>query len=640
MKLAKEAPSRLQALSSLLLSVPDRYRKNEDFFRAIRRFVGASTPEERETALGDLNVWALRKQIEAETEGAEGAAKGFAKTLLDVHPEIVVHARRVPHLGALAPLAPLPATRWDYVRLLLRTLLEMKQQQPGLGLGSSTFGINHGKSSLSGLEIAQAWSVLGGYGHLFGTFATERGVLFALDSDSGLERRFVSQLATDLRTAGEDVLRRRDLYRTFYVLAGWRASRWSGSATRTTALLLLRNLLSPPPDATWTRLLWAFRRARQIAYTRLHSMLGVSIASSPIPIPRAVRELRPLSQISFLNEETEPRGAVAGLIDALDRFYGDVFFTSPVASERVLRHLKEFKLWWQASSANLEERLEALASEPVDWPTSSTPTRAHFARLHVPDGGIGWTNEVRQWLRDGNDTWDGGNFLITPSRRRGDECSVVDLYVQGPPTPRLVAHVASILAARNEATWAAAQSTQGTSRDLWRSVAGFGLSLFQLLLAKGRLAQLEPVSADGGVGLAIAATSATSGCGRIHGFAQRVDEEARRAELDALREVALRVAPRDAVWFAFLGRLRILDEESGRPLQELDGIFALIGRTGIEWHFVEHKGGDAGGMRGQLDELARHLAVAVPACDFVSVANGKAAHTAVLWPAAPAEEGV
>ncbi len=316
-------------------SVPERLRKNPDLLRAVRKMVWPQTPTQRDEALKELNVWSLRKQIESETIGANEAAKGFARTLLETHPEFAEHAARVPHLGALSPLAPLPATRWDYGRLLLRTLLEMKQQQPGLGLGSSNFGLTHGKNALSGLEVAQTWALLGGYGHLFGTFATERALLFTLDTTPALEREFLNQLAQEVRLPGEKVVRQRDMYRFFYVVSAWRVSRWPASATRTTCLQVLAPLLELPHDLGWKRLLWAFRRARQIAYTRLHAMLGVNIASSPIPIPVAVRDLRPLSQIAFLDEEAESPTAVVGLIDALDRFYGDVFFTSPTASERV-----------------------------------------------------------------------------------------------------------------------------------------------------------------------------------------------------------------------------------------------------------------------------------------------------------------
>ncbi len=237
---------------------------------------------------------------------------------------------------------------------------------------------------------------------------------------------------------------------------------------------------------------------------------------------------------------------------------------------------------------------------------------------------------MQTWLATGKDVWDDGNFLITPSRRRGAECNVIDVYVSGTLSPNLTAHVAELLAQRNEATWSAPHPTD-INRALWRSIAGFALRLFQQLLNRNRLAHLEPVAADDGIGLAIAAKSVASGCGRLSDFARRVKDDGRRVELDALREAALQYRERTSVWVAFLGRLRILEEETGRQLQELDGVFALIDSAGVEWHFIEHKDGGASGMRGQLDDLAEHLEATVPACDFVSVARGKAAHTTVTW---------
>ena len=615
-------------LTRLIASIPAQLRRSSDLLDDVRKVVLPRTPTERADALKKAVVWTFRTQIAAETAGADEAAKGFSRVLLDAHPEISAHAAGVPHLGALSPLAPLPATRWDYGRLLLRTLLEMKQRQPGLGLGSSNFGVTHGKAPLSGLEITQTWALLGGYGHLFGTFATERALLFVLDSTPALEQEFLRQLAPEVRESAEVVVRERDMYRFFYVIAAWRVSRWPGSATRTTSLQLLSPLLDPPNDAGWRKLTWAFRRARQIAYTRLHTMLGVDIASSPIPMSVAVRELRPLPQIGFLDESAEPTGAVSGLIDALDRFYGEVFFTSPAANERVLTHLRAFKVWWPLG-ASLQGRIDALMSEPSNWPQIGSFKDTHFARLQVPDSGIGWTNEVRHWLARPKEIWTKGNFVITPSRRRTDG-NVIDLYVDGAPNCELVAHVAEILAERNEATWSATPASEA-SRRLWRSIAGFFLRLFQLLLPPTRLAHLEPVAATDGIGLAIAAKSVTSGCGRLHDFARRVEDDGRKIELDALREASLQFGNRGDVWMSFLGRLRILDEDSGRQLQEFDGVFAFIDPKRVEWHFIEHKDGDPAGMRGQLDDLAKHMHVAVPACDVISVSRGRAAHTSVTW---------
>lgn len=626
-----DSPDRAaMTVGRLLLSIPGRLRKNPDFIRAFGRLLFPRSEQERETALTDLNVWLLRKQIEIETSGALEAAKGFARQLLESNREISAHAEAVPHLGALAPLAPLPATRFDYARLLLRVLLELKEQQPGLGLATSNFGISHGARSLSGLEIAQSWALLGSYGHLFGTFSTERGLLFALDADPNAEHRFLTQIAPEVRTAAEGVVRARDLYRMFYVLAAWRVSRWGGSPMRQTCLALLEKLLASPSELPWRRLAWAFRRARQLSYSRLHTMLGVPFASTSVPVERAVRELRPLPQIGFIDEAEEVPGAVLGLVEALDRFYGEEFFTSPSASASVLAHLREFKRWWTArASIPLEDRIQLLMSKPADWPSAPFAHGEHFVRLEVPDGGAGWTNEVRRWMDAPAHVWQHANFLITPSRAQRHECSVIDVYTSGAPTPAVVERVASLLAERNEGTWLA-PTPAATSKRLWRSVSAFGLSLFQLLLNDGLLAHLEPVAAQDGIGLALLSRTVVSGCGRLADFTRRVEDDGRRRELDALRQTALTFNPQ-GVWFAFLGRLRILDRTSGRAVQELDGAFASIGDARVEWHFIEHKDGDAGGMKVQLGKLDKHLRVPVPPCDEVEVPRGRAAHAQVTW---------
>lgn len=584
----------------------------------------------------DLTTLLHRKQIEVEAEGVEKAAKGFAGLLLQKHPEIERHAAGVVHLGALAPLARLPATRWNYVCLLVKTLLQIKQRQPGLGLGSSNFGVSHGKSSLSGLEIAQAWALLANYGHLFGTFATERGLMYALDSDHSCERDFLRQVDAEARGPVEEVIRRRDFYRAHIAIAAWRVSHWPASSIRSTSLLLLSHLLVQRSDGSWGKLAWAFKRARQLTYTRLHSMLGGEIATSPIPVATAVRELRGVSDIGFLDAEHEPASAVVGLVDALDRFYADVFFVSPTASERVLSHLKDFKNWWQKRSGDtLQARLESLAHQPSDWPNSEPRRRRHFVRLQVPDAGIGWVAEVNRWL-ESRDAWRDANFLLTPSKRADAGCSLVDVYTSGLPRLGLIAHLARLLAERNESTWTAYPVTD-TQRSLWRSIAAFALSLFQFLLRPGRRAQLEPLPAKDGVGLAIAARSVSSGCGRLADFARRVQDDGRRVELDALHDASLQYVDGQGAWLAFLGRLRILDDETGKALQELDGVAAFVSDTCVEWHFVEHKDGGASGMRSQLNDLGGHLAFPVPSSRFIDVQRGKAAQVIVKW-SGPANE--
>ncbi|WP_437717338.1 hypothetical protein WMF45_13520 [Sorangium sp. So ce448] len=629
-KSSRTQKSTALALARELISVPNRLRRNPELIDAMSRLLVPRRSGDREDAIKDLTTLLHRKQIEWEAEGVEEAAKGFAGLLLQKHPEIEQHATGVVHLGSLAPLARLPASRWDYVRLLVKTLLQIKQRQPGLGLGSSNFGLSHGKNSLSGLEIAQAWALLANYGHLFGTFATERGLMYALDSDHSCERDFLRQVDAEVRGPVEEVIRRRDFYRAHVAIGAWRVSHWPASSIRSTSLLLLSRLLAHSSERSWGKLMWAFTRARQLTYTRLHSMIGGEIATSPIPVATAVRELRGFSDIGFLDAEHEPASAVVGLVDALDRFYADVFFASPTASERVLSHLKDFKNWWRSrSNDTLQARLEGLAHQPSDWPNSEPRQRKHFVRLQIPDAGIGWVAEVKHWL-ESRDAWQDANFLLTPSKRANAGCSLVDVYTSGLPRLELIAHLARLLAERNESTWTAYVVTD-THRSLWRSIAAFALSLFQFLLRPGCRAQLEPLPAKDGVGLAIAAKSVSSGCGRLADFARRVQDDGRRVELDALHDASLQYGDGQGTWLAFLGRLRILDEETGKPLQELDGVAAFISNACIDWHFVEHKDGGASGMRSQLNDLGEYLAFPVPPSSFIDVQRGKAAQTIVKW---------
>ena len=151
-----------------------RARRNPDFFRAIRNLTHRADSPERIAGIGELTLWLFGKQLAGETRNWQESAKGFPAHLHSQCPDVCEHLQGVPHLGALAPLALVPATRLDYVALLTKGLLIAKQKHPGLGLGSGNFGVKHGDRELTGLEIVQSWASLSNYGHLFGTFATER----------------------------------------------------------------------------------------------------------------------------------------------------------------------------------------------------------------------------------------------------------------------------------------------------------------------------------------------------------------------------------------------------------------------------------------------------------------------------------
>ncbi len=106
--------------------------------------------------------------------GVVGDAKGLAEHVLDA-PVVRAHLEGTRHFGILKRPVDIDITRLGYVELQCSLLLRLKERYPGYGLGSKV-AIDGGEAT--GLELCQLWAVLGSWGHLWGTFATERALAF------------------------------------------------------------------------------------------------------------------------------------------------------------------------------------------------------------------------------------------------------------------------------------------------------------------------------------------------------------------------------------------------------------------------------------------------------------------------------
>jgi len=604
-----------------------RFQRNERFLASLLGLFLSSNSEEREQYSRAVIASLFRKVLDLGTRDAESKAKGFARVLIEANGvAIPTHLRATAHFGALAQQSILTPTRWDYAALFLKTLLEIKQRHPGLGLGSANFGVRHGGKELSGLEIAQSWALLGNYGHLFGTFATERALLYRLDETPSLRKSFIGEIDPVVRDPSRRLVNANDLMRVFYPLAAWRISRWKPNETRATALTLLSRLMDPPSDLPWRRVLWAYKHARRIAYSRLHSSTDMQLLMA-IPIDRAVRTLRVYPHIGFVTDDHEPRSSLVELLAALDRFHDAMLFRSPRAAELVLTHLRSFKLWWaNRERFSFSDRLIALFAEPDDWPSPAQRALRHVVRLAIPDGGLGWPAEVRRWLGDGH-VWGDSNFLLTPNHTTRQ--LLIDVYAPAARlSPMLTAHISTLLAERNQSTWQVSPPTDEVI-DCWRSLSLFALKLFEELLVPGRLAHLEP---SGGTGYTIFAPSVEIGASRLADFIVRLaDTSGRHRELSAVQSVCNQQRSSAGTWFVILGILRIIDSDTGQMLKEIDGVWAYVHPSHVEWYFLEHKDGKRS-TSSPLADLQPHLRVQLESVRPITVDSGRASCVSVRSP--------
>jgi hypothetical protein len=613
-----------------LLQLPRRVvgalRRNPEPLRALATIAIGTSRDDRVAALHDLLGWIQRKQLDDEHADGLLSAKGFALRLIEDRGLFADDLDSTPHLGCLASVSPVPATRLDYVALNLRTLLELKKRFPTLGLGSTNLHVEHDGHKLTGLEIAQSLVILLNAGHLFGTFATERGLLFMLDSDPAVEQDLLAAVPEKLRPWAGKILRDRNLYRFFYVLAAVRISDLDCNAM--TKLTLIDVLACFDPEGTHgpgEKLVWAFRRSRQLAYQRMHSLMQLGLSFEQDGYSEVLGGLRDSDLFAY--DEDNPPPLIQDVLDALDRLHAETIFTSPDAAALVLGHLREFRSWWedqQARDIPPIDRVRSLWSRPDDWPSNPTQELQHYCRLKFPAGTMSWPTEVRSWRGNGP-FWDGSaTFLLTPAPRP-DGNMLFDIYSVGGIKVRARYDIASELATRNRATWDSA--SHGDSRIVWRSIATFAARMLQEVISARTRVHLEPMKATGEhVGYAMACVGVEPGCSKLLEIANCLVEENRREELKALVQLRRDCEPEGPfTWITFIGKLWLIDADSGKALAEIDGLWVDLTPKSVVWTVIEHKGGRGRGRVAQLEKAAELITLEAGKLDLINLSQGSVA---------------
>lgn len=584
-------------VSDRLARVP---RKLASFRRganaAIRFFRSKDEDEKREalfTALGEL----LRSLLDQTRARGIEDAKGAAVEVLHRWPQLRERLDAVPHLGALASIAPGPATRFDYTCLKFTTLLKLRKLDPiGLGL-APTYDFVFLDKERTGLEIAQLWALLLNGGHLFGTFSTERAVLFEMARNPALQRELISQIDSSVSPFCERVIRSRSIYRFFYVLAAWQVSRSRVPIEiRRGCLTALRLYLDCPKELARVRV--AYGLARQIAYLQLHNFLLFG------QVPRAIENSWPFKDILNTSNLTPAPGtveeSVTGLLEAMDRFQFRTTFTSPASAESVLSHLREFKLWWARQNdvdMPLVNRIESLFVRPPDWPEIPRKGWDWSLRLEIPGGEAHWVEEARTWWSDGK-PWISANFLLSYAPR--ESSLLVDVFGRSNIHAAVAEHVTDRLSKAMASFWYLEPRTR---TRLSQSAANFAAVLLSAILHKGRV-HIEPTACGEGFVSAIASRDHGELASRLATCTDQMDDSGRADELRALAHlVSSNGATMPGPWIAIVGRLLLLDETTGTTIAEIDGACASCHASGVRWYFVEQKARRLSGASQQLATL-------------------------------------
>ena len=569
------------------------------------------------------------------------SAKGFAEDLVGAAGVIIDQLSQTHHLGALENVAQPKRTRLDYVASICDELLKLKVGRPGLGLGSA-YKERIGGKSMTGLALAQTWAICLNAGHLFGTFATERGLLFCLQNEPRIRSAILNAVPSFAHEWCIQILDERSPHRFFCALAAMRVARVIGdSSVATTALhaLIKYPLRSEENAAQFERARWAYRRARQIAYNRVQAQLQVGSYIDESQLNLLAHHIRQSSSGLGFDPDADRQNKAIRVLDALDDFHAEDLFADKQSAKQVLAHLKEFKDWWRNSGhSDHTEAIERLFTRPPDWPTHRAPELSHYARLHLSSTGMDWLAEVVRWLDD-DACWRRSNFYINPSHDIASNGFSCDLYCDGPFPPAAAAHVATLLA---EQAAVAARADSLLASRVWRSLGRFMVAALKDTLRSGSVV-LEPAAKrNGTMTYVVAGTSLNSAQGRLDNLIGDIDSDDRKRELSGLSH-ALRAIPSSkptSPHMIALGPIKIVAED-GAIAAEIDGVWCAFVSDAVEWYLLEHKSGRQTGARRQLEDTLSLFSSNHQSIQEVDLINGRAAWARFRVPAvasSPAEQ--
>ena len=271
--------------------------------------------------------------------------------------------KRLDHLGLIRVASGgAHHPRWEYAITVLNLIKHCKDV-PEIHLGTR-IRIVGGREISSGEELLRCWALLLGIGHLAGTFATERALMFEIWRDTTLRHKFLALFPDAAgRPWVEGVMRRGRVYSFSQALALIRLEGMSavGSATAAEVDLWRRIYYLyalPSTDSRIARLKLIFRNLRRLAFLSLDSHYTPSVVGLKLvqilSDPSALAKLA-LHDAEVDSEEDELRGLEQHL-------YHDIYLSrESLLAVAVREHRLRQEIRRVLRTESLPETVEALA---------------------------------------------------------------------------------------------------------------------------------------------------------------------------------------------------------------------------------------------------------------------------------------
>jgi hypothetical protein len=464
-------------------------------------------------------ITAAQKFHEIECDENANNAKGFTKKLLNstiYGIKIQDLLKEVDHFGVLDEnLSIKGATKYTYSLLEFKNSVIFKTYNPGMGLGShakvktifnQTEEITHNNTKISILEAIQCYCIILNLGHLFGTFATERGLLYYdKKTNASITEQIRSKIQPLLSNETNQLIDKitisSDLFQIHSVLGFYRISLLDQTEIKNICFKII-NFMNADSESSH-KALWSFRRVRQVSYHELHSIIFADGSLNMTDYNNLIKSLRQDPNIGY-NPMDDNNNTTQKMMKYMDEYQNITHFSSAASAQTVLEHINKYRKWWYNKKSFRNIELSDLPFiKPFDWPSTIEKSKnnyVHLLRLEIFTQN-NWIEEQINWTYD-HGIWENINFMMTPFPRSTStqNMSIIDLYKKSTTSNleiNFIHFITQKLHISNKIAIEQNDPKNQNNRKTWRSISRFFIKILEeVFLKENYTCYIEPNQCD------------------------------------------------------------------------------------------------------------------------------------------------